>query len=119
MTILSSRWLLVLPLPPADQIFIDDIVIGTRFAMERNYPCEIFNLGNHKSENIMNMIGILEDCIGKKATIDFQPMQLGDVYESFADIDKSMMMLKYKPTTNIADGVPIFFEWYKEYHKIK
>ena len=66
----------------------------------------------------MDMIGIIEDCLGKKAEIDFQPMQPGDVPESFADIDKSTAMLGYKPTTNIVNGIPCFIDWFKEYHDI-
>ena len=100
-----------------DFTYIDDIISGTRSAMEKNYPCEVFNLGNHKSENLMDMIGIIENSMGIKAKIDFQPMQPGDVPESFADIDKSTEMLSYIPTTDINEGIPRFIEWYKEYHK--
>ena len=85
--------------------------------MENNYPCNVFNLGNHKSENLMDMIGIIENNLGKKAQIDFQPMQPGDVPESFADIDKSIEMLDYRPETDINEGIPRFTTWYKEYYK--
>ena len=100
-----------------DFTYIDDIIMGTRSAMENNYPCEVFNLGNHKCENLMDMIGMIEENLGEKATINFQPMQPGDVLESFADIDKSIEMLNYRPTTDINDGIPRFIDWYKEYHK--
>ena len=101
-----------------DFTFIDDVIAGTRSAMEKNYGCEVFNLGNNKSENLMDMIGIIENKLGKKAYIDFLPMQPGDVQESFADIDKSTSMLGYKPATNIVDGIPPFINWYKEYHEV-
>ena len=100
-----------------DFTYIDDIISGTRSAMDNNYPCEVFNLGNHKSENLMDMIGIIENSLGIKAKIDFQPMQPGDVPESFADIDKSTEMLSYIPTTDINEGIPRFTTWYKDYHK--
>jgi UDP-glucuronate 4-epimerase len=100
-----------------DFTYIDDIISGTRSAMDNNYPCEVFNLGNHKSENLMDMIGIIENSLGIKAKIDFQPIQPGDVPESFADIDKSTEMLSYIPTTDINEGIPRFIAWYKEYHK--
>ena len=100
-----------------DFTYIDDIIAGTRSAMDNNYPCEVFNLGNHKSENLMDMIGIIENSLGIKAKIDFQPIQPGDVPESFADIDKSTEMLGYIPTTDINEGIPRFTTWYKEYHK--
>ena len=99
-----------------DFTYIDDIIYGTRSAIENNYPCEVFNLGNHKSENLMEMIGIIENNLGIKAEIDFQPMQPGDVPESFADIDKSIEMLNYRPTTNIDEGIPLFIDWYKNYY---
>jgi len=100
-----------------DFTFIDDITAGTRSAIENNFQCEIFNLGNHKSENLMDMIRIIEECVGKKAKIDFQPIQPGDVPESFADIKKSIEMLKFKPITNMKEGIPKFIDWYKSYYK--
>ena len=66
----------------------------------------------------MDMIGIIEENLGIKANIDFQPMQPGDIPESFADIDKSTLMLGYKPATNIVDGIPCFIDWFKEYHEV-
>jgi UDP-glucuronate 4-epimerase len=101
-----------------DFTFIDDIVFGTKKALEKKYLCEVFNLGNHKSENLMDMLGIIEECIGKKAEIDFQPIQSGDVLESFADIEKSTKLLNYNPTTNIQEGVPQFIDWYKYYSSL-
>ena len=50
-----------------DFTYIDDIISGTRSAIDKNYPNEVFNLGNHKSENLMDMILILENELGKKA----------------------------------------------------
>lgn len=99
-----------------DFTFIDDIISGTRSAMEKNYACEIFNLGNNKSENLMDMIKIIEMNLGKNADIDFQPMQPGDVHESFADIDKSIEKLDYNPKIGIEEGIPIFINWYKNYN---
>lgn len=101
-----------------DFTYIDDIIVGTRSAMEKNYPCEVFNLGNHKSENLMDMIGIIENNLGTKAKIELQPIQPGDVPESFADIKKSIEMLSYSPTTDINAGIPRFITWYKDYYKM-
>ncbi|MBC8312595.1 MAG: GDP-mannose 4,6-dehydratase [Candidatus Marinimicrobia bacterium] len=98
-----------------DFTFIDDIISGTRSAMENNYACEIFNLGNNKSEKLMDMIKIIETNLAKKADIDFQPMKQGDVPESFADIDKSIEKLDYHPKIDIEDGIPLFIDWYKSY----
>ena len=98
-----------------DFTYIDDIIAGTRSAIDKNYKCEIFNLGNHKSEKLMDVVHLIEENIGKEAEIDFQPMQPGDLPESFADIDKSVEMLGYKPTTNVDLGVQKFVEWYKQF----
>ena len=88
-----------------DFTYIDDIIIGTRSAIDNNYKCEIFNLGNHKSEQLMDVVALIEKNLEKKAKIDFQSMQAGDVKESFADIDKSVEILGYKPTTNVDIGI--------------
>ncbi|MBS83161.1 MAG: protein CapI [Gammaproteobacteria bacterium] len=98
-----------------DFTYIDDIILGTRAAIEKNYKCEIFNLGNNKIEKLMDMISLIEKSIGKKAKINFLPMQKGDVKETFADINKSIKMLNYKPTTNIDKGINQFINWYLNY----
>ena len=99
-----------------DFTYIDDIISGTRSAINKNYKCEIFNLGNHKSEKLMYMISLIEKELNKKAIIDFQLMQKGDVKESFADIELSNNKLGYKPRTSIEKGIPNFIEWYNEYN---
>ena len=101
-----------------DFTYIDDIIAGIRAAVDANYKCEVFNLGNNKSEKLMDMIGFIENNLGIKAKIDFLPMQPGDVPESFADIEKSIDMLNYKPTINIDKGIPLFIDWYKDYYNI-
>ena len=100
-----------------DFTFIDDIIAGTRVAIDKNYKCEVFNLGNHRSEQLMEMISLLEKELGKKATIDFKPMQPGDVKESFADIEYSKNKLGFSPSTSIKSGIPKFIDWYKQYNK--
>jgi UDP-glucuronate 4-epimerase len=99
-----------------DFTYIDDIITGTKSAIEKNYKCEAFNLGNHRSEQLMDIVSLIEQNLGKKAKIDFQPMQPGDVKESFADIDKSIEILNYKPTTNVDVGIKNFIKWYKEFY---
>ena len=96
-----------------DFTYIDDIVSGTRAAIEKNYTCEVFNLGNHRSEELMYMIELIEKFIEKKAVINFEPMQPGDVPESFADIKNAIEKLDYYPKTNINIGIKNFIYWYK------
>ena len=101
-----------------DFTYIDDIIAGILSSIDNNYKCEIFNLGNNKSENLMDLISLIEDKIGKKAIIDFEPMQPGDVTSTCADISYSKEKLNYYPVTSIADGIPKFIEWYKKYKKL-
>ena len=100
-----------------DFTYIDDIIHGVRAAVEKNYSCEVFNLGNNRSEDLLGMIRIIEENIGKKVDMDFQELQPGDVEKTFADIDHSRAMLDYQPTTPISAGIPKFINWFKEYHK--
>ena len=100
-----------------DFTYIDDIIHGVRSAIGKNYSCEVFNLGNNHSEDLMTMIRIIEENIGKKADMDLQGIQPGDVEKTFANIDHSREMLGYQPTTSIFSGVPKFINWFREYHK--
>ncbi len=99
-----------------DFTYIDDIISGTISAIDKNYPKEIFNLGNNKSEELMKVISLIEKELGKKAIIDFKPMQEGDVKESFADIDHSINKLGYKPKISIDKGIPALIKWYKRFY---
>jgi len=101
-----------------DFTYIDDIISGLRASIDKNYQCEVFNLGNHRSEELLHMIELIENNIGKKAINNFQPMQPGDVPESFADIGKSAEMLGYNPETNIDKGIKYLVDWYREYNNI-
>jgi UDP-glucuronate 4-epimerase len=99
-----------------DFTFIDDIISGTMAAIDKNEPCEVFNLGNSHWENLMDMIGLIEQELGKKADIQFMGMQPGDVEKTFADIKHSTKKLGYKPTTSINEGIPQFINWFKSYN---
>jgi len=99
-----------------DFTFIDDIVAGTKAAIDKNFQCEVFNLGNNSTEKLMDMINIIEEELNEKAIIDYKAMQPGDVKQSFADIDKSKKLLNYSPSTSIKNGIPKFINWYKSYN---
>ncbi len=101
-----------------DFTYIDDIVVGIRASMDKNYKCEVFNLGNCRSEDILEVVCLIERNLGKKAEIELLPMQPGDIPASFADIDHSKEFLGFNPTTNIDVGIEKFIEWYKEYTEI-
>ena len=99
-----------------DFTYINDIISGTRSAIDKNYPCEVFNLGNNNSEDLMEMVRLIESEIGKKAEIQFEGMQPGDVKRTFADIEHSKQKLNYTPTTKIVEGIPKFIEWFLAYN---
>ncbi len=101
-----------------DFTYIDDIVNGTISAMKKSYDCEVFNLGNNKSENLMDLIKLIEQGLDKKAIIEYKDMQPGDVVETYADIDYTTEKLNYLPKINIDKGVESFISWYKEYHNV-
>ena len=102
-----------------DFTYINDIIGGTRSAIDKNYKCEIFNLGNNKSEKLVDMISLIEKNLQKKAKIDFQPLQPGDAVESSADIKYSFEKLGFKPKVDIKEGIPLLISWYKEFYKMK
>jgi UDP-glucuronate 4-epimerase len=100
-----------------DFTYIDDIISGTKAAIDKNYKCEVFNLGNHKSEQLMDVVSLIEHNLGKKAEINYLPIQPGDVPESFADINKSIDMLNFKPITNVDKGIKKLIDWFRNYYK--
>ncbi len=100
-----------------DFTFVNDIVNGIRSAISKNYKCEVFNLGNHKSEPLMKVVSLIEQNLALKGVYDYKPMQMGDVPESFADIAYSEKKLGFKPKVNIEEGIKEFIAWYLDYHK--
>ena len=98
-----------------DFTYIDDIVSGVISSIENNFNFEIFNLGNNSSEPLMDVVSILESKIGKNAIINYEPMQLGDVVNTFADIEKSKLKLAFSPKTKIKEGISHFLDWYLDY----
>lgn len=108
-----------------DFTYIDDIVNGLIATLKtpptregKKAPHRVLNIGNSRSENLMDFIRIIERELGKKAHIEFMDMQPGDVPETFADIEDTTRLTGFKPTTTIAQGVPRFIAWYREYYKI-
>lgn len=104
-----------------DFTYVDDIVAGVLAAIDRppadggDVPHRIYNLGNHRSEHLLDFIGEIERAMGRKAELKFEPIQPGDVRATFADIESSRRELGFEPTTPISVGVPRFIEWFKSY----
>ena len=101
-----------------DFTFVDDIVNGiVRVVEAGNLPLyDIFNIGNHKSEKLLDVITVLAESLGVKPKMEMLPMQPGDVYATYASIEKLNKAVGYEPTTTIKDGIPVFARWYREYH---
>ncbi len=106
-----------------DFTYIDDIVSGILAVLAKppvksgndDAPHRILNIGNNKSEKLMDFIAVIEKSLGKAADIEFLPMQDGDVKETYADISETTALTGYKPTTTIDIGVPKFIDWYCGY----
>ena len=117
-----------------DFTFIDDIVEGMIRLIDHppksnNYwdrnnpdpsssyaPYQIYNIGNNNPVNLMKFIQILEKLIGKKAKVEFSPMEPGDVKVTYADISSLQKDIGFSPSTPLEIGLGQFIEWYKEYH---
>jgi UDP-glucuronate 4-epimerase len=96
-----------------DYTFVDDIVQGVRAAIDYDKAdFDIFNLGESQTIELRELIELLEKSLNKKAVIDRQPLQPGDVPLTYADISKSRELLGYNPTTKIEQGIPKFVEWF-------
>jgi UDP-glucuronate 4-epimerase len=120
-----------------DFTFVEDIAEGVVRVLERipqpnlawdsnapdpassNAPWRIYNIGNHSPVPLMHYIEVLEDCLGKKAEKNFLPLQLGDVPDTFADIDDLVKDVGYRPATPVEVGVKRFVDWFVEYYGYK
>ena len=114
-----------------DFTFIDDIVSGVVACIDAPpaddgtvkaggsaKPHALYNIGNHRSEKLMDVIAVLESAIGRKAEMEMLPMQPGDVHKTYADIEAIRRDLGYEPTTGVEAGVPAFVDWYRAYHRV-
>ena len=104
-----------------DFTFVDDIVDGIIRVVEAgNLPLyDVFNIGNHRSEKLLDVIETLADALGIEPKMEMLPMQAGDVYATYASIDKLRAAVGYEPRTTIKEGIPVFAKWFKEYHGFK
>jgi len=102
-----------------DFTYIDDIVQGVVAALFSDGldRYEIFNLGNNRPEQLMDMIRYLGEALGIEPKMEMLPMQPGDVPVTYADIEKAKAKLGYVPTTSLSDGLSRFVEWYREWNQ--
>ena len=114
-----------------DFTFIDDIVRGVVASLDNppvddgatkaggsSAPHALYNIGNSRSEDLMRVVQLLEQETGRKALLSPEPMQAGDVKDTFADISAIEHDLGFAPLTPIDEGIPRFVAWYRDYHGV-
>ena len=108
-----------------DFTYVDDIVQGIVNLLEHPPKADdagdrhkVYNIGNNKPEKLMCFIEVLEKCLGREAKKEFLPMQPGDVYQTYADVDDLIADFGFKPETSIEEGLRKFVEWYREYSSL-
>jgi UDP-glucuronate 4-epimerase len=119
-----------------DFTYIDDIVEGVVRVMSHipvgdprwrgeapdpgtsDAPYRVYNIGNHQPQDLMRFIAVIEDCLKRKAQLNFLPMQPGDVPETCADVTDLMRDVGFTPNTPIETGVRRFIDWYREYYRV-
>jgi len=118
-----------------DFTYIDDIAEGVLRVLDRppranalwdqvkadpgtsSAPYRVYNIGNHKPEQLLRLIEILESCLGKKAEKELLPMQAGDVEATCADVADLVRDTGFQPSTPLEAGVKKFVDWYREYYQ--
>jgi UDP-glucuronate 4-epimerase len=118
-----------------DFTYIDDITAGVVAAVDHvaapdpnwssdapdpsaSYaPYKIYNIGNQRPITLLRYIEVLEQCLGRKARKNLMPMQLGDVPDTWADVDALARDVGYRPRTELEQGVKLFVEWYLAYYR--
>lgn len=119
-----------------DFTFVDDIVEGVVRVTDRiatpnpewdganpdpgtsSAPYRLYNIGNNNPVQLLHLIEVLEDKLGRKAQKNMMPLQDGDVPATYADVDDLMRDVGFKPATSIEDGVGRFVDWYRDYYKV-
>ena len=81
-------------------------------------PYRVYNIGNNRPVKLLRYIEVLEDALRRKAVLDLQPMQKGDVPATMADVSALEQDVGYRPATPIEVGIPRFVEWYRNYYKV-
>jgi UDP-glucuronate 4-epimerase len=98
-----------------DYTYIDDTVDGVMACTQRTFGYQVFNLGESQTVRLSYLITLLEQALGKKAIVDRQPIQPGDVPITYADISKAKVGLGYCPRVKIEEGIPRFVEWFRDH----
>ena len=118
-----------------DFTYVDDIVEGVVRVLDRpaspdpawdgddpdpatsSAPYRIYNIGNNQPVLLLDCIAILEECLGRKAEMQFLPVQPGDVLSTMADVSELEKAVGFRPSTPLRTGIARFVEWYREYYR--
>jgi UDP-glucuronate 4-epimerase len=118
-----------------DFTYVEDIAEGVVRALDRiatpspdwssdepdpatsSAPYRVYNIGNNSPVDLSHYIATLEDCLGRKAQKNLLPLQLGDVPDTYADVQDLVDDVGYKPATTVEQGVRAFVDWYRSYYK--
>ena len=95
-----------------DYTYVDDIIDGIVASIERVFPFEIINLGCARPVVLMDVVKLLEENLGRKAKLDYQPMPPCDPPLTHADVSKAQKLLDYQPKVQIEEGIKRFVEWF-------
>ncbi len=119
-----------------DFTYIDDIVEGVARLLEHypfpdpswsgvspnpgtsHAPYRLYNIGNNNPVELMRLIEILEDCLGRKAEKALEPLQPGDVPATYAEVTDLMEAVGFRPSTPIEEGVERFVRWYRGFYRL-
>jgi UDP-glucuronate 4-epimerase len=108
-----------------DFTYVDDVVEGIvrllkhppeKRSSQSEAPYKVYNIGNNTPVSLMEFIQSIESALGKKATLNFLPMQPGDVPITFADVDDLVQDVGFQPKTSIQNGITQFVRWYRSYY---
>jgi len=113
-----------------DFTYVDDVVEGIVRLMfdppragegeaQAGAAHRVYNIGNNKPENLLHFIELLEKAIGRTAEKEFLPMQPGDVYQTYADVEPLMRDYGFRPDTPLETGLVRFYDWYRTYYGVK
>jgi UDP-glucuronate 4-epimerase len=108
-----------------DFTYVDDVTRGIlrlidhvpRSGEDGGAPARIYNIGNNRPEDLMHVVAVLEQALGREAVKEMLPMQPGDVLATYADIDDLTRDVGFRPQTSIEDGIREFVAWYRDHYK--
>ena len=108
-----------------DFTWIDDIVAAVVRMTEMPFvgpasgaPHRLYNLGNSHPEDVLTLIRTIEHATGKSAIVEHAPGPAGDVKETYADVSRAGRDFGFRPSTTLAEGIPRFVSWFRDYHHL-